>query len=120
MKEKRNSIKERFKTNQNEMQESSQKRLQDLHDKFDKADQHRRDYFNKIGERQQYRKEVNRLKETDKNDIQNRFKRQMDAKKMMILMKEKEHEESIMEVRIQEERLRLIKQEMNRRLIQEK
>jgi hypothetical protein len=44
----------------------------------------------------------------------------MDAKKMMILMKEKEHEESIMEVRIQEERLRLIKQEMNRRLIQEK
>ena len=38
MKEKRNSINERFKTNQNEMQDSSQKRLQDLHDKFDKAD----------------------------------------------------------------------------------
>ena len=39
---------------------------------------------------------------------------------MMILMKEKEHEESIMEVRMQEERMRLIKQEINRRLIYEK
>ncbi len=44
----------------------------------------------------------------------------MNAKKMLILMKEKEHEESILDTRLQEERMRLIKQEINRKLIQEK
>lgn len=35
-------------------------------------------------------------------------------------MKEKEHEESIIDMRIQEERMRLIKQEINKKLLQEK
>ena len=69
MKEKRNSLNERFKLNKNERQETSLQKLEELRTKLEKADQHKREYFNKIGERQQYRREVNRLKETDKNDI---------------------------------------------------
>ena len=69
MKEKRNSLNERFKLNKNERQETSLQKLEELRSKLEKADQHKREYFNKIGERQQYRREVNRLKETDKNDI---------------------------------------------------
>lgn len=66
---------ERFKLNKNERQETSLQKLEELRTKLEKADQHKREYFNKIGERQQYRREVNRLKETDKNDIQSRCKR---------------------------------------------
>ncbi len=66
---------ERFKLNKNERQETSLQKLEELRIKLEKADQHKREYFNKIGERQQYRREVNRLKETEKNDIQSRCKR---------------------------------------------
>ena len=38
-------------------------------DRFKKADEHRRDYFNSLQEQQRYKSELARLKEDDKSEL---------------------------------------------------
>ncbi len=61
--------------------------------KFERAEDQKKKHFDDLRENLKFKKEVLRLKEQDKAELQSRLKRQAEMKKIMILMKEREHSE---------------------------
>jgi hypothetical protein len=120
LKERRSEQQEKLARNMSHEQLKSQERLKALLDRFKKADEHRRDYFNSLQEQQRYKSELARLKEDDKSELQARLKRLADNKKMAILLKEREHAERIEHKRLREEGIRQIRSRLDLKTALEK